>query len=379
MNKNKNMNIFLLIIFIILAVIVYFMYSKNKNQENFSDSNSTTNSLSLEVPTVKRPYVNLYDNFGKKLNVILISKPFSSDEEYKVYEDNKDKNIFLGITSYLEFPAMVSNPFENFTENYKKYKYKEITEGWIHGFRNPEKIFNNTPLLFASESDWTDCNVCKPDTSIKKEYDFIYICLKVDDKKEVCDDWATYNKNWTLAKKCLDIFCNKYKLKGLLVGRKGCKLPAGCKYLETTNMIKYNELTKMYNKSRFIFVPNEKDASPRVLTEALAMNIPCFVNKNILGGWKYVTDETGEFFTDETDVSNSLDILLDKIKNKQYEPRNYFVTNYSVINAGKKLKKFLYDNFSERINIKENLVDYISPEFVKSDFKPCNPVKEIHN
>ena len=76
------------------------------------------------------------------------------------------------------------------------------------------------PLLFQSESDYTDCNINKPDPTIKKEYDFIYICLKVDEKKDTCDDWATWNKNWELAQKCLKIMCNKYKLKGLLVGRK---------------------------------------------------------------------------------------------------------------------------------------------------------------
>ena len=119
----------------------------------------------------------------------------------KLYNTYKDSNIILGITSYLEFPAMVSNPYEDFTENYKKYKYLELTEGWIHGFKNPKKIFpDNLPLHFASESDWTDCNICKPDPSIEKEYDFIYICLKVDDKKKKCDDWATFNKNWDLAK-----------------------------------------------------------------------------------------------------------------------------------------------------------------------------------
>ena len=47
---------------------------------------------------------------------------------------------------------MVSNPFENFTENYKKYKYLEITEGWIHCFRNPDDYFpQDMPLFFASE------------------------------------------------------------------------------------------------------------------------------------------------------------------------------------------------------------------------------------
>ena len=43
-------------------------------------------------------------------------------------------------------------------------------------FRKPENDFTNMPLLFASESDWADCNALKPDKSIKKEYDFIYIC-----------------------------------------------------------------------------------------------------------------------------------------------------------------------------------------------------------
>ena len=177
-----------------------------------------------------------------------------------------------------------SNPFENFDQNYKDFKYKEICEGWIHGFRDPENYFPpEIPLMFASESDWTDCNVSKPIPNEPKIYDFIYICLKADEKKSLCDDWATYNKNWKLAKKCLDVFCNEYKLKGLLIGRKGCELPNGCKHMDSTDMLKYHELQKMYSKCKFIFIPNEKDASPRVLTEACQT---C-KNKNILGGWKY--------------------------------------------------------------------------------------------
>ena len=65
----------------------------------------------------------------------------------------------------------------------------------------------------------------------------------------------------------------------------------------------------MYNKSKFIFLPNEKDASPMVLTEALASDVPTLLNKNILGGWKYINNETGEFFNDE----NDLDQLLKKL------------------------------------------------------------------
>ena len=353
-----------LFLFIVMLLVLFnFNFSSNKKIEFFSGK---------EIETVKRPFVNMYDNNGQKLNIILISKPFSVDEELKYVEDNKKDFIFIGITSYLEFPNIPSNPFEDFTENYKKYKYLEMCEGWIHGFRNPENYFpKGIPTYFASESDWTDCNVCKPDKTIKKKYDFIYVCLKVDEKKEKCDDWATYNKNWSLAKKCLDIFCNKYKLKGLLIGRKGCKLPPGCKYMETTNMLNYDDLKKKYNQSRFIFIPNEKDASPRVLTEALATNIPCLVNKNILGGWKYVNEETGEFFTNEKDIEKPLDILLDKIKNKKYSPRDYFIKNYSVKNSGKRLKDFLYKHWGNRINIPEKDVLYISPEFDKTNFETC--------
>jgi len=364
------MNI-LILIFLALLLILLIKLCKNPG-EQFTNHKKDKD----EVVVVKRPFVNLYDNLGNRLNVILISKPFSGDDQYKQCLEYKKKNIIIGIASYLEFPNLVSNPFENFEENYKKYKYKELTEGWIHCFRKPENYFTkDMPLLFASESDWTDCNTCKPDKSIKKEYDFIYICLKVDQKKKLCDDWATFNKNWDLAKKCLDLFCNKYKLKGLLVGRKDCELPNGCNDLmETTDMVPYDELKKMYNKCRFIFLPNEKDASPRVLTEALATDVPALINKNILGGWKYINPKTGELFTDENDIGPALEKMLAKIKNNEYEPRDYFIKNYSIANSGRKLKRFLYDNYSPRINIDEQNVDFITPEFSRKDFKPCDAV-----
>lgn len=364
-------NLFLVLI---IFIIIFLLMQNNLNgQLEFFNGSVDKKD---EIPTVKRPYVNVFANNGKKLNILLVSKPFGTDEEFKIYEENKDKCIFIGITSYLEFPNLPTNPLEQFTEdNYKKEKYLEMCQGWIYGFRNPEKYFPpDIPLHFASESDWIDCNVCKPDNSIKKIYDFIYICLKVDEKKEECDDWATYNKNWTLAKKCLDIFCNKYKLKGLLVGRKGCKLPKGCKYMETTNMIDYNDLKKKYNQSKFIFIPNEKDASPRVLAEAMATNLPCFVNKNILGGWKYVNEHTGEFFTSEKDMIEPLETLLDKIKEKKYSPRKYFIKNYSVENAGKLFKTFLYKHWKDKINMPEDSVTFVSPEFEKSAFKTCTSV-----
>ena len=93
---------------------------------------------------------------------------------------------------------------------------------------------------------------------------------------------------------------------------------------------------------------------------------------------EYVNNKTGEFFTDEKDVGNSLEILLDKIKKNEYSPRDNFIENFGVIKSGKNFKNFLYSNFRKRLNIDESLVDYVTPDNMKKDFKPCEPIKDIY-
>ena len=72
------------------------------------------------------------------------------------------------------------------------------------------------------------------------------------------------------------ILSGKLGLKGMLVGRKGCKLPSNCTHLlETTGWLNQSELIDNFRKSqKFILVPNKTDASPRVLTEALCCDLP---------------------------------------------------------------------------------------------------------
>jgi glycosyltransferase involved in cell wall biosynthesis len=313
-------------------------------------------TFSNEVYEIDSPaFVPLYDDKGTKLNIILISKPFSTDKEYKMYMTNKHNNLFLGITSYMEFPHVPTNPLdnfkiENFTNAYNLEMYFELCEGWLHCFKNPCKYLpSDKPHVLISESDFINYNLIKPDTNIIKEYDFIYSCPKVN-KDSGCNDWVSYNKNWELALKCLPILCEKYKLKGLLIGREGCEIPEGCKpFITTTGWVEYNEMLQLYKKCKFLFVPNIRDASPRVITEALALDLPCIMNKNILGGWKYINEHTGEFFNDETDIEDAIKILL----NKNYHPRQYIIDNYGPINSGKRLRDFILDNFKDKLNIKD--------------------------
>ena len=83
---------------------------------------------------------------------------------------------------------------KNFTENYKKYKYLEICEGWIHGIKIQKTFPPDIPLL-SKVNLILQIVIFVNLIKLEKIYDFIYICLKVDEKKDTCDDWATYNKN----------------------------------------------------------------------------------------------------------------------------------------------------------------------------------------
>ena len=360
----KNVIISILIVIILIVLIVLVVKDKQKHNEQFINIVPTSDN----VPKMDRPFLNIYDNKGNKINVVFITHPFTRDECIEKYEDAKSKGVhFLGMSSYCEFPGIVSNPHDVLhdpnLDAWTKYNYYELTRGWCHCFREPDKYIADTtiPRALISESDFANFEQHKPDPSINKEYDFLYICLKDNDKCE--DGWQAYNRNWDVAKKCLDIMCEKYGLKGLLIGRINCEIPKGCHQLmELTDFMDYSKFIKTYNQCKFIFVPNIADASPRVLTEAICFNLPALVNTNILGGWKYIDDKTGELFNDDTDFEAALSRLIEKQKDGHYAPRDQFIANYGTSNAGKKLLNFVCDCIPENeLNFDKNQVEYLKP------------------
>lgn len=356
-------NKYLLVLILILVSILIFQYF---SKEHFQE----------EEKLPERPFANLFDDKGNHINVLLLSRPFWLKEHYNKYNELKDKYLMLGVSSYQAFPGEPANPGDNYNKNnpYEKQKWLDMCKGWLHCFRNPDDhLPKDYPKILMSESDFADCLVNKPNPSIEKKFDFIYICHRDDLSDCSPNEWVAYNKNLTLAEKCLTKLCKEKDFKGLLIGREGCALPPSCNNLkvELTKKLDYYELQKKFDECRFIFIPNINDASPRVITESLCHNIPCLVNQNIIGGWKYINDKTGVFFNDENDFIEKFDEIREGIKNNKYEPRKYFVENYGIINSGKKLKDFIYKVFGDKVNIPENQVKYINPEFRKKDFSDC--------
>ena len=327
---------------IILACIAIFCATmsykcSNKIVETYEDS---------LIPTVAFPFKNLFDDKGRKLNIILLSAPFRQNEHEKLYEEYKKKGLsFCGISSYLEFPGKLSNPFEDRFHEKRGHKYLEMASAWLYCFRQPsqEMIQSGLPLLQLAEADLKDTKSYKPDPKIKKKYDFMYVCLKDNDKCE--DGWQSHNRNWTLAKKCLEVMCGKFGLRGVLVGRQNCKFTDKCNgIVEVIPFLKFGEFSKKMQECKFLFVPNVADASPRVITEAITYNMPVLVNYNILGGWNNViSGVTGELFTSEKDVEYALEKIVNNYD--KYRPRDWFVQNRGKEISGKVLADFLIQNY----------------------------------
>ena len=330
-----------LIIIILLIILVYFI-KINRFSEYFG------------IPTSdERPFVNVYNDKGEQIKIVLLSHPFTRDSSWQQYLDyKKDKFLILGITSYNEFPKITTNKLDglnNPEDKAWKYDYMKVVDGWLHCFRKPDKYIDSVvPKHLLSESDFTNYDLFKPNSNIKKEYDYIYVCPKDSDGK--CFGWAAENKNWKLGLKCIKILSGKMKLKGLLVGRKGCKLPKNTdKYLTTTDFLSQDELIKSYLKSKFILVPNRTDASPRVLTEALCCNLPALLNYNIVGGWKYINKNSGALFKNLKEIKEGANYIINNHKN--IHPRKEYLEHYGYENAGKRFKEFIENNYKNKIDV----------------------------
>jgi hypothetical protein len=167
------------------------------------------------------------------------------------------------------------------------------------------------------------------------------------------DGWNAINRNFKLALACFPIMIKEFKLKILVIGRLNC----GLKELygdniEILDYMPYSEFQIKLKESRFLFVPNIYDASPRTVAEAISKDIPVLMNMNIVCGSKYITYETGEFFTDEHDIRLSLKKLLDK-KDK-ISPSNWWKKHYSRKKSGRKFRNFLYKQYPDILeNVEE--------------------------
>lgn len=312
------------------------------------DDISTDNDIidTNNVPDVKWPFINLKDENNKNINMLCIRGPFNSDEHekknIKLFKKYLDSGIkFIGCSSYLSFPSKCTNehgPCYKDNNKLDKLNIEDYVLGWCHCFREPDKyIKSDIPKILISESDFNSDRL-SPDDSIEVNKDFVMYQPSDPDCKY---GWNSHNKNWKLAEYCLQVMCDEYDMKGVVIGRGNCKINVkNKKNIISTPFIDYNKGIKYVQSCKFLLCANYEDASPRTVTEALSLNKPVLMNQDILGGWKYIHEDTGLFFN-KHNFSDQLNKLYKLMNNNKLNPRKHYLNNYTHKNTGKQLKDFL--------------------------------------
>lgn len=224
-------------------------------------------------------------------------------------------------------------------------------------YQSPDSIFpSNLPVLQLSHSDFS---VLKIDHvhEVEKIFDFMYVMTNTETEVELgCTGWGAYAKNWPLAKKAMDIMCSENNFTGVVLGivnshGNSCELPSSCQdKVVAAPYVNYFDGLNYMRQSKFLLLPQVYDASPRVAVEAMSLNVPLLMNNQIVGGWKYINNRTGEFFNDDmSDFRSSLANLVNRLDS--YSPRLYVEANYGTEIAGSKLRAFVKENFGDRISL----------------------------
>lgn len=283
---------------------------------------TTASESRARSTTTKWPFMFVTDGAGRGTGWVVLHAPIQSPSRLDMYADYRRSGFgFIGMTSFMTFPA---NPGSTALD------YASICQGWAHCFRDPDRFLpRDQPRALLSLSDFTDPARITPHRFVAsaaedERFDFVYVCSD--------EPWKRRAKNWSLAKRCISRLCGQLELRGLMVGVD----PAGIRALPGLTVrpwLPYEHFLRLLAGSRFLFVPNEWDASPRVLAEALCLNVPILVNRALIGGWKYVAAATGRFFDDEHDVTAAADQCL----HHAFRARSWYLSQFGPGPAGRKL------------------------------------------
>jgi glycosyltransferase involved in cell wall biosynthesis len=232
---------------------------------------------------------------------------------------------FVGVTSYFDFPC---------GEEPGPLDYESICEAWCHCFQTPALHFERAPpLALISTSDfadwlWIERNAAQGTAVSAPAHDYVYVGATDPRRKQA--------KNWALGAQCIPRLYRNLGLRALVIGTPDALLgeQPGIRFVASLD---WPTLLAAMMAAKFVFLPNRADPSPRVLTEALCLDVPIVVHRGILGGWKYVNRFTGRLFEGPDDVVETATRCLQLAA----RPRDWFRAHYGPFHAGRRLAHLL--------------------------------------
>lgn len=275
------------------------------------------------------------DEAGAETGLLAVRGPLGEREQELVRELTARRRL-VGWSSYGTFPRS----HERFDgdeaaltgQHGRERSYVAACEAWVHCFRAPERFLPaGVPWLLLSESDFVEPREVRAAAGRVEVdgHDVAYVCCP--------NDFNETTKNWRLARRCLARLADDLGTTALLVGRLGAADLPEVPGLSVVDELPRDELLARLARCRVLLVPNVLDASPQLIVEALALDVPVVVNEQILGGWKYVHDATGRFFTNEDDVTEAVRACLAS----PLSPREWIGRHGGAKRAERRLARFL--------------------------------------
>lgn len=270
---------------------------------------------------ITQPHLPIVDHHGVSTRYVALGGPLDTRHAEQVHEALRAcKRPIVGFTSYKRFPIATPEMAD---------RYLMECAGWCHCFRDAT-AFAPAPTIELSHSDLTDVDYVSPRTfgSPSASWDYAYVCLPGREVEKA--------KEWTLARACIRAL-SAAGFTGLLIGRAPIRDLPPAANVSVRPRLRWAEFLRVLAACRSLLVASVFDASPRIMAEALALDRPVVVNRDIIGGWKYVTDATGAFFSSEHDIVDALAGVLDHAT----FAREWYCEFFGLRRAGSRLKDFL--------------------------------------
>ncbi len=289
----------------------------------------------------------------RRVGAVALNAPFGSARDRQLFEELRRRKVhIMGFTHYQEFPGVIPNPHESrrYAEG-QTFDYANAVDSWGTCFRNPSAmgVPISKPQLQLSESDMINpAEFEQFRGSARKLFDYAYVCLGDSQRGERCvSGWQSYCRNWPFATRAIEAL-SASGFRGLLLGRAGCtthlSATARRQTVATRRLTRYHFLRRLAT-CRVLLVTAVHDASPRILAEGLLLGHAILLNSRILGGWKYMRPDAGEFFDDtENDAVGHIVRAMGLLVNRSVRgmiDTSFYTREYGREQSGLRMARFL--------------------------------------
>jgi hypothetical protein len=297
------------------------------------------------LPWSDYPFQQLADQNGKIVSdVLVLTAPIYAHEsavQEKFWSAKREGKICLGIMSCGHWPHY------NKEDSHMNSRLVQITtsecqkiihamDGWLYCSRVPP--FPNVPNLLLSESDMVSPVPEITTPWAERPIDIVFYAGLTD------TPYYHYHKQVPEAIRILKYIKEKTGCRAIVVGL------TAVEGLDSRPKLLWHEWAKYLETCKIILTTAVSDASPRTITDALNRGCAILVNDAIVGGWKYVSPESGAFYTPSTNPTEECESalrayyqILEANKRDVLHPQKHFYEHFGRKKMGEQLHNFVED------------------------------------